>query len=211
MKLKVLEPKLCPILLTPWTVACWAPLSMGFCRQEYWSGCRSLLQGIFSTQGSNPGLLHCRQILYHLSYQWSLGKVSRGLMNEETDPSVSEVWVQSLINAWGLEVHSQWSVEMGDVRSVLLGTHGTSFWDLGELGDKQLVSGLRRRSQACQSESKRKLDVLCGFVSQWQQKTRKMHFLTILKTEPQQEGWKGVSYQSRVFQSHWVPSPLGLH
>ena len=87
MKLKVLEPKLCPILLTPWTVACWAPLSMGFCRQEYWSGCRSLLQGIFSTQGSNPGLLHCRQILYHLSYQWSLGKVSRGLMNEETDPS----------------------------------------------------------------------------------------------------------------------------
>ena len=29
----------------------------------------SLLQGIFPTQGSNPGLLHCRQILYHLSHQ----------------------------------------------------------------------------------------------------------------------------------------------
>ena len=28
----------------------------------------SLLQGIFSTQGWNWGLLHCRQILYHLSY-----------------------------------------------------------------------------------------------------------------------------------------------
>ena len=28
-----------------------------------------LLQEIFPTQGSNPGLLHCRQILYHLSYQ----------------------------------------------------------------------------------------------------------------------------------------------
>ena len=27
-----------------------------------------LLQGIFPTQGSNPGLLPCRQILYHLSY-----------------------------------------------------------------------------------------------------------------------------------------------
>ena len=26
-----------------------------------------LLQGIFPTQGSNPGLLHFRQILYHLS------------------------------------------------------------------------------------------------------------------------------------------------
>ena len=29
------------------------------------------LQGIFPTQGSNPGLLHCRRILYHLSYQRS--------------------------------------------------------------------------------------------------------------------------------------------
>jgi len=32
-----------------------------------------LLQGIFLTQGSNPGLLHCRQILYHLSHQGSPG------------------------------------------------------------------------------------------------------------------------------------------
>ena len=27
-----------------------------------------LFQGIFPTQGWNPGLLHCRQILYHLSH-----------------------------------------------------------------------------------------------------------------------------------------------
>ena len=31
--------------------------------------CYFLLQGIFPTQGSNLGLLHCRQILYHLSHQ----------------------------------------------------------------------------------------------------------------------------------------------
>ena len=31
----------------------------------------SLLQGIFPTQGSNPGLPHCRWILYYLSYQES--------------------------------------------------------------------------------------------------------------------------------------------
>ena len=31
--------------------------------------CHSLLQGIFLTQGSNPGLLHCRWILYRLSHQ----------------------------------------------------------------------------------------------------------------------------------------------
>ena len=34
-------------------------------------GCQALLQGIFPTQGSNPGLLHCTQILYHLSHQGS--------------------------------------------------------------------------------------------------------------------------------------------
>ena len=33
-----LVAKLCPTLATPWTVACQAPLSMGFSRQEYWSG-----------------------------------------------------------------------------------------------------------------------------------------------------------------------------
>ena len=31
----------------------------------------ALLQGIFPTQGLNPALLHCRQILYQLSYQGS--------------------------------------------------------------------------------------------------------------------------------------------
>ena len=31
-----------------------------------------LLQGIFPTQGSNPGLPHCRQMLYSLSHQGSL-------------------------------------------------------------------------------------------------------------------------------------------
>ena len=34
-------------------------------------GSLSLLQGIFPTQGSNPGLPHCRQILYQLSQQGS--------------------------------------------------------------------------------------------------------------------------------------------
>ena len=32
-------------------------------------GCHALLQGIFPTQGLNPGLLHCRWICYHLSLQ----------------------------------------------------------------------------------------------------------------------------------------------
>ena len=32
-------------------------------------GCHALLQGIFADKGWNLHLLHCRQILYHLSYQ----------------------------------------------------------------------------------------------------------------------------------------------
>ena len=48
---------------------------MEFSRQEYWSGCHFLLQGIFPTQGSNSGFLHCRQILYCLGHQGSPGTV----------------------------------------------------------------------------------------------------------------------------------------
>ena len=44
---------------------------MEFSRPEYWSGWLPLLQGIFPTQGSNPGLPHCRQILYRLSHKGS--------------------------------------------------------------------------------------------------------------------------------------------
>ena len=51
------------LFMTPWTAAHQAPLSKGFPRQEYWSGLPFPSQGIFLTQESNPGLLHCRQIL----------------------------------------------------------------------------------------------------------------------------------------------------
>ena len=51
----------------PWTVARQAPRSMGFSRQNTGVGCHFLLLGIFPPQGSNLGLLHGRQMLYHLS------------------------------------------------------------------------------------------------------------------------------------------------
>ena len=46
-------------------------MSKGYSRQDYWSGCHFFLQGIFQTQDSNLGLLHCRQSLYQLSYKGS--------------------------------------------------------------------------------------------------------------------------------------------
>ena len=56
--------------VTTWTIDCQAPLSMEFSRQEYWSGLpfpTLKILGIFSTQGSNPHLLHSLPwwILYH--------------------------------------------------------------------------------------------------------------------------------------------------
>ena len=52
-------------------VTTWTKQSKEFFRPEYWVGSLSLLLGIFPTQGSNPGLQHCWQILYQLSHQGS--------------------------------------------------------------------------------------------------------------------------------------------
>ena len=56
------------------TVAHQAPMSMGFSGKNIGVGCHALLQRIFPTQGSNWGLLHCRQTLYH----WEPEKPTRG-------------------------------------------------------------------------------------------------------------------------------------
>ena len=56
---------------TPWTVSHQAPLSMEFSRQEYRSGLPSPYPGDLPNPGLNPGLPHCRQILYYLSHQGS--------------------------------------------------------------------------------------------------------------------------------------------
>ena len=65
------------LFVTPRTVARQVPLSMGFSRQEYWSG----LPLPSPAQGLNRGLLHCRQILCHLSHQGS-SFVSSGCHNK---------------------------------------------------------------------------------------------------------------------------------
>ena len=58
-------------------------------------GCRSLLQGIFPTQGLNPSLLHCRWILYRLSHQGSL------LVNNNSSSCfLSVYWGSSIFRAF---------------------------------------------------------------------------------------------------------------
>ena len=56
---------------TPWTIAHQPTLSIGFSKQEQWSGQPFPSPKVFPTQGLNLGLLHCRQTLYHLSHQGS--------------------------------------------------------------------------------------------------------------------------------------------
>ena len=64
-----LRPRGATRLLRPWD----------FLGKSTGEGCHFLLQGIFPTQGSNPGLPHCRQTLYRLSHQGSLTHTQTGL------------------------------------------------------------------------------------------------------------------------------------
>ena len=50
-----LVAKLCPTLAIPWTIAHQAPLSMGFSRQEYWSGLPFPSPGDLPNPGIEPG------------------------------------------------------------------------------------------------------------------------------------------------------------
>ena len=59
----------CPTLVTPWNVAHQAPLSIGFPRQEYWSVLPFPSPRDLPNPGIESSLLHCRRILYELSYQ----------------------------------------------------------------------------------------------------------------------------------------------
>ena len=55
-------------------------------------GGHSLLQGIFPTQGRNPGVLHCRQILYHLSHQGSPLSFWGGCQRQPAHSTLSPRW-----------------------------------------------------------------------------------------------------------------------
>ena len=59
------------LFVTPWPVAYQAPLSVGFSRQEYWSGLPFPSPGDLPDPGIDPGLPHCRQTLYRLRHQGS--------------------------------------------------------------------------------------------------------------------------------------------
>ena len=69
--LKVLCSSVVSNSVTPWTVAHRLLCPWDFPGKNTGVCCHFLLQGIFPIQRLNPGLLHCRQALYHLSHQGS--------------------------------------------------------------------------------------------------------------------------------------------
>ena len=93
-------------------------------------GCHALLQGIFPTQGLNPGLLHCRWILYHLSHQgsprilaWVAYPFSRGSSLPRNQTGVSCVAGRFFISWATREAHLE-------DKSILLATYWSELWIL---------------------------------------------------------------------------------
>ena len=69
------------LFVTPWTVTCQAPLSMGFSRQEYWRGLPCPSPGHLPSPGIEPTLsclLHWQAVSYPRSHRGSLATVQRG-------------------------------------------------------------------------------------------------------------------------------------
>ena len=64
LKVKMLVAQKCSLFAMPtWLLCPW-----NYPGKNTGVGCHSLLQEVFSTQELNPGLPHCRQILYYLNY-----------------------------------------------------------------------------------------------------------------------------------------------
>ena len=106
---------------TPWTLACQAPLSVEFSRQEYWSGLPFPLQGIFPFQGLNPCLLYLQAdslLLSHqgnpdgILWQWPQRTEPRRQMNAAGDILVTCPCCQGgprsgvLAGQWWAETHT---------------------------------------------------------------------------------------------------------
>ena len=109
------------LFATPWTVACQAPLSMGFSRQEYWSGCHALLHA-FPTQGWNLGLL---------SPVWA-----GGFFNTST------AWEAPVLKNWGFTPMASFDRNYLYKDPVskynYIGSYGFNIW-AGEKGTVQLI------------------------------------------------------------------------
>ena len=97
-------------------------------------GSLSLPQGIFPTQESNQGLLHCRQILHQLSYQGN----PQFLLNN--NKIIQAPWKQNLESYYfsmSQTVGHDWATELTDWLTFLYGTHPLLY--IFEVSEKILI------------------------------------------------------------------------
>ena len=118
MKVTQLCPTLCDPMDCPWN----------FPGQNTGVGSLSLLQGIFPTQGLNPGLPHCRWILYQLSHkgsprtlEWVAYPFSKGSSRPRNRTGVSCI-------AGGF--FTNWAMNVYNYRQL-----GEAFWDFSGMPD----------------------------------------------------------------------------
>ena len=119
------------LFVTPWTVACQAPLFMGFSGKNTGVGCHFLFQGIFPTQGSNPSLLcllHWQMDslpLHHLGSPYlAAPSLSWGTSDLQLQPvdswlrhagSSSLNGIKARPSAWGMGILSHWTTKEAPV------------------------------------------------------------------------------------------------
>ena len=116
-------------------------------------GCLSLLQGIFPTQGLNPGLLHCRQILYHLCHQGGLFCNIFAYSFYSCPPSFESLspspwqesgqgtvhWKRWICNAFVANKLSSWKCNLPPYWPVLLTWFSTFPWHLITIYDRKKI------------------------------------------------------------------------
>jgi len=132
VKLKVAQSclTLCdPIDISPWN-------SSG---QNIGVGSLSLLQGIFPTQSSNPGLTHCRRILYQLSHKTAVFSHNSGGWKSKI--KVLAKLISGMTSLLGLQ--TLFTVLAHGLFSVCApGVHSASYKDINviRLGPRSLTS-----------------------------------------------------------------------
>ena len=117
-------------------------------------GCHFLLQGIFLTQGSNPCLPHCRQILFHLCYSECLKAHQREQLQSDISQMAGilcflpefpqgslahhcQLWVESLMTVapFVCRPHRQYSISLREYDLVFCTSSSLPlfFFSLGNL------------------------------------------------------------------------------
>ena len=92
-------------------------------------GCHALLQGIFPTQGSNPGLPHCRWILYQLSHQGSPKTTLHAWNNLCVIMVDLKVYCMILLNSiWSIGDVLGWPKTLFGISIASYGRHQWTFW-----------------------------------------------------------------------------------